>query len=125
MMSFENKYDGLDALNAKLKSVTEDVRKRGGRFSLRKAAQVIRDAARENAKRLDDPSTPSAIPENIVERWNNRLYKRRGDIGFRIGVRGGARATKEDYADPKNTAHWRFVEFGTSKAAARPFMRPA
>lgn len=119
--SFEIDVQGLDALNAKLKSVTEDLRKKGGRTALRKAAQLIRDDARKSARLFDDPATPSSIPENIIERWNGRLYKKRKDLGFRIGVKGGARPNN----DPDNTAHWRYIEFGTSKVTARPFMRPA
>lgn len=35
---------------------------------------------------------------------------------------GGAKPHRHD---PKDTGHWRFVEFGTVKMPARPFMRPA
>ena len=119
MAEFEITTTGLDELNAKLLAVTEDMRKKGGRYALRKAAQIIQKDAQQRARQFDDPSTPENISENIALRWNGRLYKRRGDIGFRIGVRGGARP------QDSNLAHWRLVEFGTSKAAAKPFMRPA
>lgn len=119
MAEFEITTTGLDELNAKLTSITEDMRKKGGRYALRKAAQIIQKDAQQRARQFDDPSTPENISENIAIRWNGKLYKRRGDIGFRIGVRGGARP------QDSNLAHWRLVEFGTSKAAAKPFMRPA
>lgn len=120
-VSFNIESDGIDALNAKLNSVTEDLRKKGGRTALRKAAQLIRNDARVSAQAFDDPKTISNIPKNIIERWNSRLYRRQKDIGFRIGVKGGARKTD----DMLGTGHWRFIEFGTSKMTAMPFMRPA
>lgn len=134
-MSFEIQYDGLDALNAKLKSVTEDVRKRGGRFALRKAAQLIRDEAKDYASFIDDPGTANRIADNIVVRWNGKIHRRSGDLGFRVGVLGGARDYGA-YGEIKtggnasnnpggDTFYWRFVEFGTSHAPAHPFMRPA
>lgn len=119
MAEFEITTTGIDELNAKLTSITEDMRRKGGRFALRKAAQIIQKDAQKRARMFDDPSTPENISENIVIRWNGRLFKRRGDLGFRIGVRGGARPQDSELA------HWRLKEFGTSKMPADPFMRPA
>ena len=118
---------GLDGFVAKLRAVSQEVRLKGGRFALRKGAQVIRDAARQNARRLDDAETGRSIAENIVERWNGRLYKQTGDLGFRIGVLGGAKLPKNNTDAGANspTPHWRLLEFGTEKMAAKPFMRPA
>lgn len=112
---------GLDELEKKMKAVTFDAKKKGGRFALRKAAQVIRDDARKRASRVDNPATQSSIPGAITERWNGRLFKRTENLGFRIGVKGGAKVSD----DPSDTGHWRYVEFGTSRMAAQPFMRPA
>lgn len=133
--SFELKVEGLDALLGKLENLKYETRKKGGRSALRKAAQLVRDAARSNAKVLDDPDSPEKIADNIVERWNGRLSKRTGDLGFRIGVLGGARdysaygeikTGKSASGNPGgDTFYWRFLEFGTEKIGARPFMRPA
>lgn len=116
---------GLDPLLAKLDGLKSETKLRGGRFALRKAAQLIRDAARENAKRLDDSATPEDIAANITERWNGRRFKRTGDLGFRVGVQGGARQIEGSGAPGGDTFYWRFLEFGTEHIAARPFMRPA
>ena len=125
----EFKIEGLEALQAKLQAVSVDMQKKGGRFALRKAAQVIRDKAIQNASAIDDPATRESISKNITERWNGRLNKKSGgaDMGFRIGVLGGAKDTgKEDSKNPGGTTfHWRFIEFGTAKMQAKPFMRPA
>lgn len=120
---------GLEDLRAKLQEISKDMQFKGGRFALRKAAQLIRDAAKQNALAVDDPQSEDKISDNIAERWNGRLNKQTGDLGFRIGVLGGA-VTSDKYASVgslpgKDTRHWRLIEFGTSKVAARPFMRPA
>lgn len=121
--------DNIDGLLNKMKQVDYEVRKKGGRFALRKAAQVVRDAARANALRMDDSQTGRTIAGNVAERWNGRLNKRTGDLGFRIGVMQGAvlpaKGETPNEAAGGPTPHWRLVEFGTEKMAARPFMRPA
>lgn len=120
---------GLDALEKKLEGLKYDVRYKGGRFALRKAAQLIRNAARSNAQKLDDAETGRAIAKNITEKWNGRLYKSTGDLGFRVGVQHGAVLPKKGEAPDLGaggpTPHWRLLEFGTETMAARPVMRPA
>lgn len=140
----EFKVEGLDALVKKMEGLTYDIKYKGGRFALRKAAQVIRDEARRNAERIDDLSSPENISLNIVERWSGRRFRRTGDLMFRVGVLGGARkyantrenvrkgragqfySTGGDSGNPGgDTWYWRFLEFGTERSKARPFLRPA
>jgi len=118
---------GLDALTEKLNAIKSQTRYKGGRFALRKAAQVVSKAAKENALRFDDPQTGRSVAANIKEKWNGRLYKRTGDLGFRIGVQGGAVSEKTNPALGKGrkTFHWRYLELGTEKQPAQPFLRPA
>ena len=127
--SVEFKIEGLEDLLGKLESVTDDVKRKGGRSALRKAAQLIRDAAKENAKRIDDPQTAADIAANIVERWNGKLFKRTGNLGFRVGVMGGAGGNKTGSElsglPGGDTRHFRHVEFGTNDTPAQPIMRPA
>lgn len=118
---------GVDELSKKLEGLKYDMKKKGGRFALRKAAQVIRNAARQNALAVDDTATGRSIAKNIVEKWNGRLNKESGDLGFRIGVTGGAKVPKlnTDEGAGGPTPHWRLLEFGTEKMAARPFFARA
>lgn len=120
---------GLDSLLGKLDSVTDDVKRKGGRYALRKAAQIIVDKAKQNAQRIDDSETGRSIAENIAMRWNGRLFKRTGDLGFRIGVLTGSTRNLEpgnpDTGPGGATPHAMLVELGTEKARAQPYLRPA
>lgn len=117
---------GLDSLLGKLSEVSVDVRRKGGRAALRKAAQVVVQKAKAGAERIDDKATGRSISDNIALRWNGRLFKRTGDLGFRIGVLHGA-VLKDggDLSSNAPTPHWRLIEFGTEKMPAAPFMRQA
>lgn len=123
------KIEGVEDLNAKLKSVSEDVKSKGGRFALRKAANLVRDAAKRNATTIDDPRSPEDISKNIAVRWSGKTFKRTGDLMFRVGVMGGAGGNRPseafDTLPGADTRHWRHVEFGTEKTRAQPFFQKA
>ena len=127
--AFSVTMTGVDELSKKLEGLSYDIQKKGGRFALRKAAQVIRDQAKSNAGAIDDPKSREDIVKNITERWGSKYNKRTGDLMFRVGVQGGAGGSTKssELADLPggDTRHWRFVEFGTEKMAPRPFMVPA
>jgi HK97 gp10 family phage protein len=119
---------GLAELEAKLKEVSDDVRYKGGRFALRKAAEVIRDKAKAGAERVDDPKSPERIADNIVTRFSRRRFQRTSDLMFRVGVMGTANprnAEKTTGLPGGATQHWRMLEFGTERMPAQPFMRSA
>lgn len=128
-MQLDVDVKGLAEIERKLKLLPERVGNNAMRRALRKGANVIRDAARANAKRIDDPETREQIWKNIAVSGGGRRRERQaGGVMMRVGVRGGARPLKKgtDTGLPGgNTTHWRFVEFGTSQARAQPFMRPA
>lgn len=122
----EYKLTGVDELLGKLDSITDDMKRKGGRAALRKAANVIANRAKANARRLDDPETGRSIADNIAVRWNGREFKRNGNLGFRIGVLHGAVLKRHpDKAKNAPTPHWRLLEFGTENIRAQPIMRPA
>lgn len=127
---------GIESLLAKLNEITYDVKRKGGRSSLRKAAMLVAKAAQSNiiSQQIDDPKTPRDIGKNITVRWSPRRFKNSGDLGFRIGVLGGAKRPAIAAGEFKgagksnpggDTWYWRFQEFGSEKNRARPFMRPA
>lgn len=145
-MATSVKMNGIDELVEKLDGLAYDMRFRGGRFALRKAAQVVRDQARKNAGVLNDPKTREEIAKNVVERWSSKYNKATGNLKFRVGVLGGVfgklqgettgvygskftKATRKRGAvvggPGGDTRHWGYLEFGTETAAARPWLRPA
>lgn len=141
---FEFKLHGLDGLEEKLtrlgniKATTSAARR-----ALRAGAKVIAQQAEVGARGVDDPETGERISNNIAIRagGKRREARVRGAM-VRIGVLGGAlsdkrskeiaakraksKSSKRSSPNPGgDTRHWRFIEFGTSKTAARPFMREA
>lgn len=115
-------WDGADEALAKMRNLAPGLVKKGLRAAARKGARVFMDAARVGAKRIDDPQSAADIAKNIVIRESGKEGKKLQAIVMRVGVKGGARP---DNHDPKDTAHWRHVEMGTSDTRAQPFMRPA
>lgn len=119
---------GVDALADKLQSVSDEIRYKGGRAGLRRAANFVANNARARAEAIDDPVTGRRIAKNIAVRWSARRFKATGDLMFRIGVLHGARVKLKgnpDAGESGPTPHWRFKEFGTEDSPAEPFMRPA
>lgn len=132
-MEFDFKITGFDEIQKKLEQVSQEARYRAGRSALRKATAEISQQVEENAKRIDDASTPEDISKNVTLRWNSRLFKNQKDLSFRVGIRGGAK----DYGSQGevkgkgkgnpggDTFYWRFQEFGTEKIPAKGFFRSA
>jgi len=117
---------GIESLLAKFESITYDVKRKGGRFALRKAAGVVERALKQNADAVDDPGTPANISKNVAVRFSNRTFKATGDLKFRVGILGGASPSSKQTGQPGGiTYFWRHQEFGTEKMAAQPFARRA
>jgi HK97 gp10 family phage protein len=133
-MQGDYQLQGLEEVLGRLKALEEEPRKKTTRFALRKAANLIRDRAKQNAAALDDPTTSNNIAANIAVQVDNKHFKRTGDLKMRVGVRGGAKGHAAAVGELRgagsgnpggDTFYWRFLEFGTSNMAARPFLRPA
>lgn len=115
----EFKIEGLDGVLRKMRELSPKLQKKGLVAAVRKGANIVRDDARNRAKQFDDPSTPRPIWKEIVSKVNGRRGRQEGGVVMQVGIRGGARKSGD------NVFYWRFLEFGTEKMAARPFMRPA
>lgn len=119
-----------------MKLLTNRVAERGVKSAVRAGAQKIADAAQRNAERVDNPATENYIPANVAVQFASKSSTKTGNVRYRVGILGGARPGAERVGalarrlsgkglPGGETWYWRFVEFGTSKMRARPFMRPA
>jgi HK97 gp10 family phage protein len=125
--------EGVNDLKMALAEASAVIRKKAVRGALREAAKVIQGAARANSPLLAI-ATPlrkhGTVKKNIVT-LGSKFARQSGDEGVYVGVRplrGAARVKKLGRAsatNPNDPYYWRFLEFGTKKMAARPFLRPA
>jgi len=138
-MAIESSIKGLDPVLKKLRGLAPNLRKKAINTSLRRGMAPVRKSAVSAAKRFDDPATAQQIAKEIVIRSNAKKARRMGAGTFlvQVGVRGGAKSyvnnrknrragrVGQSYEGGGSVFHWRFLEFGTSKMRAQPFMRPA
>lgn len=128
---------GIDDLKRALADLPDKLRKRGLLNALRRAGRVIRDAAKAAAPVLAAPMkhrTPGLVKKKLSVR-TSKFAREDGDVGVFVGVRpalgakfrGGVqvRASARGARSPLDPFYWRFLEFGTRKMRARPFLTPA
>lgn len=137
--SITAKLQGLDPVLKRMRTLAPNLQKKGLAAAVRKGAFVFRDAAKQNATRIDDPETSRQIVKNIATQSSARQGRREGGVVYRTGVLGGARnegnratgggsegtAGRASQNPGGDTWYWRMVELGTSMVAARPFLLPA
>lgn len=129
MSSVRADLTGLTQLQERLRNLQSRVQKRSARRAARKAMAIVRDAARTNARQIDDPDSAERIYKNITMRESGKKGKRVGGIVMQVGIKGGA-AVNQHNTDVSglsggDTRHWRFIELGSENNTAKPFMRPA
>ncbi|MBJ9959860.1 HK97 gp10 family phage protein [Acinetobacter nosocomialis] len=128
---------GLEPALRRMRAIgNEKTVKRIARKAMRQAMNIARDEARQKVKRLDDPTTPEKIWKEIVVQ--NGRSRNKNTLVMRVGVRGGARIPYTNNAQNRRAGrvgqtyqadgrvfYWRFLELGTSRQPATPFLRPA
>jgi HK97 gp10 family phage protein len=117
-------------LFAKMSVFAEKLREAAGRKASRRAMNIVRDDARARLAVIDDSLSPEDIRKNVFVQQSRRQSRRIGGVVMRVGISGGARTPKDpdpnaDAQPGGDTRHWRFVELGSEKVAARPFLVPA
>lgn len=123
-------FSGGAEIAANLALLQVKMRKKIMRRAAVAGAQVVKKRAAEIAKAKGVIDTGATI-RNIAGKVNKATSE--DYLQINIGVRHGQirdekrRAKKQGRAvkDVDDPWYWRFTEFGTSKQAARPFMRPA
>ena len=127
-MAVDLKVQGMDRIKRKLDQLSNPRKaKQIARKAGRQAMNIVRDAARSNAKAIDDPETREMIQKNIAVQAGKTQNP--NEIRMRVGVRGGASQNQHSVSTAGlsggDTRHWRYLELGTSKMPAVPFMRIA
>ena len=148
------KITGLDELKTILRGIPQKLRRRVLRNALAAGGRVVRDAARQAAPIISaaDPMVqkgwrkPGTLRNAITVRTSKAAAKA-GNVGVFVNVRpakgavyrttsrtvGGTkvkqrtmtRASQRGAKNPADPFYWRFVEFGTRRAGATPFLRVA
>lgn len=113
------KIEGLDEIVRNMKEIVKDLKGDPLRASLRKGIAPIVEQARANAPRGETGRLQEAI--NSKPMPMDEIPS-----GFTDGQElfvASSRNKKKDA--PGNAWYWHFVEFGTDKMSARPFLAPA
>lgn len=119
---------GMKQVSDKLRALRQDVRPKVAQGAMKKAAALLKAYAQEGALRVDDPETGRMIRDNVKYQFAARIYRKSGDIVYRVGVntkRGRVPNGNPDEGPRGNTPHWHLVEYGTELTRAQPYMRPA
>lgn len=119
---------GLPDLKAALQGIVPKLQRRALRNALAAAGRVVRDEARRQAPALSNTlkapyRTPGLLRKSIMVR-TSKLARRAGAVGVFVNVRPAKRGVRgaKSKLDPY---YWRWVEFGTKKMGARPYLQPA
>jgi HK97 gp10 family phage protein len=132
--SFGVKLQGVDELKRAFDAASKSIRTKAVRSSLREAGKVIQAAAKVAAPVLQAPArfrNPGTVRRAIAVRAS-KFARQSGDEGVFVYVRpiGNSKARvgklgKAGATNPNDPFYWRFLEFGTKKMRARPFLTPA
>lgn len=130
------RVEGLAEVTAALRALPPELASnRGGpiRRSLARAAALIRDDAARRAPRrtgnlaiqvyMFRDRNPRAST-GAAERYIIGVRSGQGQRTYRVRTRGKF-AGRSQRRFSRDAYYWRFVEFGTEKMTARPFLRPA
>ena len=127
----------LDQIIREMRELTPRLQKRALGQAGRKAMAIVQRAARENLDKQTGPDSTGALRKAIVVRQNARQGRRLGGAMIQVGIRGGAKSyvnsaqnrrskrVGQTYEQGGNQFYFRFLEFGTRKMRARPFLQPA
>jgi len=136
VVNFEVK--GIKEMNARIAALQKEFGSANvpaGKWVMRAlhdGARIIRDEAKRLAPVLREPDPrrhPGELRGNIVEhasreQWNT-VYVRVRTKGYIFADGPDSSKNKKSSSRKGNPNYWWLVEFGTSKAPAQPFLRPA
>jgi HK97 gp10 family phage protein len=116
----EYKLTGADDLSAKFRGLAEEMRRKVVTPAAKDAMELVLADAKDRAARIDDPETSNFIPKNLAIVERKAIGVEVGAVVMSVGVRKRSRGQGGG-----NTFYWWWVELGTEKNRAKPFLRPA
>lgn len=114
------KLTGADKLSATFKTLSQELQRQIVVPAAKDAMGIVLQDARNRAQQIDDPSTPRDISRNIALIEDKKFFEETGSTKVSVGVKKSRRGRLGG-----NTFYWWFVELGTSRSRAQPFMRNA
>ena len=132
MAEFESvQVQGLDQLAKALRELPQRVARNGMRAAVYAGAKVIRDEAKLQAPVATgdlgaNQPPPGTLKRSVIMKQIPELSGAQKQTFF-VTVRHGKKYRKQGKKGnlSQDAWYWRFVEFGTVKMSARPFLRPA
>lgn len=131
MMRVSIKVEGLQALDRKLSTISEDLRGKALYNALNFASNPMLKMAKQKAAQAKEPHEmqigkktvtvqPGLLKSSIKRRRLNKKERVAGQYSAAIGI-GISKKNKQNIY-PR---YWHFIENGTRKMPATPFIRPA
>ena len=114
------KLTGADELSRVFKTLPQEMQRQVVVPAAKEAMQIVLNDAKDRADRIDDPATPNYVPLNLAMIEDKKFFGETGATKLSVGVRQTKRGQRGG-----NTFYWWWVELGTSRNRAQPFMRNA
>lgn len=114
------KLTGANELSRIFKTLPQEMQRQVVVPAAKDAMDLVLKDAQDRAHRIDDPRTPNNIALNIVMVEDKKFFNETGSTKISVGVRKSKRGQRGG-----NTFYWWWVELGTSRIRAQPFMRNA
>lgn len=122
------KVRGIPELKTALAGLVPKLRRQVLRNALAAGARIVRDDARRRAPVLQPtiraPYRKPGTVRNAVSVRTSKVARRAGDVGVFVNVRP-ARRGQRGAKNRNDPFYWRWLEFGSQKMAALPFLQPA
>lgn len=114
------KLTGADELSRVFKTLPAELQRQVAVPAAKDAMDIVLKDSIARAQRIDNPSTAPDISKNIAMIEDTKFFNETGATKISVGVRKTKRGQRGG-----NTFYWGWVELGTSRNRAQPFMRNA
>ena len=128
------KVDGVDQFAAAIRQLNDKLRKRVlGAAVAAGAAEVVKEAKQTNAFKDQTGALRAAIRQRRSTKYSRQDFEVRhvGVFKNKTGKYANNKANRrlgrvgKKYREDPPEYYWRFLEFGTVRMGAKPFLRPA